>query len=104
MYDLFLEPEVHAARHDLPGNMRQRIRRTIDALANEPRPPESRLLDTADLDLPPSIEIRRVRLERWRIVYAVHDDERWVWVLRLYRRPPYDYANLPDIARKLTDQ
>ena len=38
---------------------RQRIRRTIDALANAPRPPESRLLDTTDLDLPPDIEVRR---------------------------------------------
>jgi len=104
MYDLFLEPEVHAARHDLPGNMRQRIRRTIDGLAKAPRPPESRLLDTPDLDLPVGIEIRRVRLEHWRIVYAVHEDERWVWVLGLYRRPPYDYPNLPDLAHKLADQ
>jgi hypothetical protein len=84
--------------------MRQRIRRIVDALAKAPRPPESRILDTADLDLPSSIEIRRVRLEHWRIVYAVRDDEHWVWVLGLYRRPPYDYANLLDLAYKLADQ
>jgi mRNA-degrading endonuclease RelE of RelBE toxin-antitoxin system len=104
MYDLFLEPEVHAARQELPGNVRQRVRRTIEALADDPRPHDSRTLNLADLDLPPGVEIRRVRLEHWRIVYALNDSEQWVWVLGLYRRPPYDYADLPDLARKLADQ
>jgi len=29
--DLFLEPEVHAARDKLPGKLRQRVRRAITA-------------------------------------------------------------------------
>jgi hypothetical protein len=28
-YDLFLDPEVHAARRELPGNLRQRVRRAV---------------------------------------------------------------------------
>lgn len=40
-------------------------------------------------------------MEHWRIVYAINETERWVWVLGLYRRPPYDYSDLPDIVQKL---
>ena len=97
-YDLYLEPEVHAARRALPGNLRQRVRRVIDDLGVTPRPAESRLLDTAGIDLPASIELRRIRIERWRIIYAVSDIDRWVWLLAIRRRPPYDYEDLPELA------
>lgn len=101
MYTIFLEPEVHAIRQTLPGNMRQRIRRIIDEFAATPRPIASQLLDTTDLDLSEQIELRRVRVEQWRIVYAVNDVEQWVWVLGIYRRPPYNYANVPDLIRRV---
>jgi mRNA interferase RelE/StbE len=104
MYDLFLEPEVHAARQELPGHIRQRVRRAIESLAGDPRPPDSRALNLADLDLPPVVEIWRVRLDRWRIIYAVNDGAQWVWVLGIYRRPPYDYADLPALTRRLADE
>ena len=64
MYDLFLEPEVHAARQELPGNVRQRVRRAIESLVEDPRPHDSHALSLADLDLPPGVEIWRVRLDR----------------------------------------
>jgi mRNA-degrading endonuclease RelE of RelBE toxin-antitoxin system len=99
-YDLFLEPEVHEARHDLPGNMRQRVRRLIDDLAANPRPPSSTMLGTAGLDLSPDVAIHRVRIDRWRVVYAVNDVDRWVWVLAIRRRPPYNYEDLPELVRK----
>ncbi len=101
-YTLFIEAAVHAARGTLPGHVRQRMRRAIDALAQEPRPTASRPLDTSSLDLPSQIEIRRLRIEAWRLVYAVHDAEGWVWILGLYRRPPYDYEDLSELAAKLT--
>lgn len=98
--ELWLEPEVYAARDRLPGNVRQRLKRTIDGLIDDPRPPRSRTLDVTGLDVPPGVELRRVRIERWRIVYAVNDDEGWIWVLGIRRRPPYDYEDLePLIAR-----
>jgi len=100
-YDLFLEAEVHAARRELPGNVRQRMRRAIDDLRAMPRPAESRPLDTTGIDLPSGIELRRIRIDRWRIVYAVSDAERWVWLLAIRRRPPYDYEDLPDLASRL---
>ena len=100
-YTLFIEPEVHAAREKLPGHIRQRIRRAIETFAQNPRPPGSRVLDTSTLDLAPELEIRRLRLESWRLVYAIHTADSWVWVLGLQRRPPYDYADLPELAQKL---
>jgi mRNA-degrading endonuclease RelE of RelBE toxin-antitoxin system len=58
--------------------VRQRLKRAIDALAQNPRPSESRTLDVADLEVPSGVEFRRLRVERWRIVYAVNDAETWV--------------------------
>lgn len=100
-HDLFLEPEVHASRDELPGNMRQRVRRAISSLATAPRPPESAAMHVADLDLRAGVELRRIRMERWRIVYAVCDAERWVWVLAVRRRPPYGYGDLRELIARL---
>lgn len=100
-YTLFIEPEVHAVRRSLPGYMRQRVYRLISDFTDTPRPANSRPLANPSLTLPSGVEIRRVRLEQWRIIYAVHDAEAWVWVLAIYRRPPYDYADLPELVKKL---
>ena len=43
-------------------------------------------------------EPRRLKMGNWRIVYAVDDDDGWVWVLAVRRRPPNDYG---DLARLL---
>lgn len=67
-----------------------------------PRPPESTTIDTADLALRAGVELRRIRRERWRIVYAVCDEEQWVWVLAVRRRPPYDYSDLPELIARLS--
>lgn len=102
VYHLWVEPEVHATREDLAGNMRQRIKKALDDLATDPRPATSKQLDISDLDLPTTVEIRRIRLEHWRILYAVNDQEEWVWALGLYRRPPYQYEDLQELVSKLT--
>jgi mRNA interferase RelE/StbE len=101
-YELFIEPEAHDARKDLPGNVRQRIRRSIADLQADPRPARSHPLALAEGDLPAGIGIRRIRLEQWRVVYAVNDVARWVRVLAIRRRPLYDYRDLPDLIGKLT--
>lgn len=100
-YELFLEPEVHTARDELPGNICQRVRKAISALAAAPRPAESAAMDAAGLALREGVELRRIRMERWRIVYAVCDEERWVWVLTVRRRPPYGYDDLPKLIARL---
>jgi hypothetical protein len=45
--------------------------------------------------------VRRLRLERWRVVYVV--DEEWseIGVLAVRKRPPYDYRDLPELLSEL---
>ena len=73
--------------------MRLRVRRAIDGLLTEPRPPSSKPLEYPDLDR----ELRRIRLDRWRIVYAIDETESAIDILAVRKRPPYDYGDLSDI-------
>ena len=82
---------------DLPSNMRQRVKQAISDFADNPRPSKSK-----ELDLPGfAREVRRLRLDKWRILYAVSEDEKTVDVLALRKRPPYDYGDLEEIFSKL---
>jgi mRNA interferase RelE/StbE len=83
----------------LPGPVRQRVRQAIDGLGTQPRPQQSRQLDVPATPT----ELRRLRIDRWRLIYAVSDDRRWVWVLAVRRRPPYDYEDLPALLARLAD-
>jgi mRNA interferase RelE/StbE len=100
-YDVWIEPAVHQIRKRLPGRFRQRVKRAIAALANDPRPPNSRALDVSDLDVPPDVELRRIRMDPWRMVYAVNDAEAWVWMLAVRKRPPYDYEDLEELLAEI---
>ena len=100
-YTVFLEREVHQDRDKLPGNVRQRVRALISGFAANPRPPGSEALDATGIAIPDGAEARRYRLEPWRIVYAVSDAGKWVWVLAVRRRPPYDYADLAELLARL---
>lgn len=103
VYRLWIEPEVHARRDQLPGKVRQRIKKQIDSFTNQPRPAISRPLNTEALDVPAQVEIRRARLENWRIIYAVNDAEKWVWILAIRQRPPYNYDDLAELTSKLAE-
>jgi mRNA interferase RelE/StbE len=102
-YRIWLEAEVHEMRTRLPGKVRQRVKRLISELRDQPRPSVSQPLDSTGLDVPSGVEIRRIRLEEWRIIYAVNDSERWAWVLAIRQRPPYDYEDLPELMAKLNN-
>ena len=100
-YELLIEPEVHRARRHLPGYVRQRLKQVFDDLAEDPRPTQSQQLDVTGLDVPPGVELRRLRMHPWRAIYGVNDDEEWVWVLAVRRRPPYDYEDLDELVARL---
>jgi len=102
-YRLWLEAEVHVSRKYLPGKIRQRIKKLIEHLVEQPRPSMSRILVTEGLVVPTQIEIRRLRLENWRIIYAINDTEKWVWVLAIRQRPPYHYEDLTELASLLSE-
>jgi mRNA-degrading endonuclease RelE of RelBE toxin-antitoxin system len=98
-----MEPEVHLMREMLPGHIRQRVKRLLAELEQQPKPSRSQPLHTTGLDAPPGVKIRRIRLEKWRIIYAYNEDDKWVWVLGIRQRPPYDYEDLPEMISKLSE-
>jgi mRNA-degrading endonuclease RelE of RelBE toxin-antitoxin system len=88
------KPQVelgHIAQNDLKrlrGTDQRRIIHAIDDLEVEPRPSNSQRLE----DVNAEIEVRRLRLDPWRIVYLIIDDQPLVLAIR--RRPPYDYMDI----------
>jgi mRNA interferase RelE/StbE len=77
--------------------MRQLLKRAMKALATDPRPSGSK-----ELEWPPGrFEPRRVKIRNWRIIYAVDDADRWVWVLAVRKRPPYDYGDLTQLLWRI---
>jgi mRNA interferase RelE/StbE len=42
-----------------------------------------------------------LRLDRWRIVYAISDEAAMVDVLAVRKRPPYDYGDLEGLLNSL---
>lgn len=97
-YQLWINDEAKAEVRKLPGHVRQRIRRAITELRLNPRPHYSR-----QMKLPEGteLEVRRLRLEQWRVIYVI--DEAWteVGVLAVRKRPPYDYEDLEALLADL---
>lgn len=91
-------------RTRLPGDVRQRVRRAIDDLAQEARPPTSKgltLPEGLDSKIRTEWEVRRIKLDDWRIVYAVSEAWHEIAVLSVRQRPPYDYHDLADLLAEL---
>jgi mRNA interferase RelE/StbE len=66
-YQLEIRREVYAQVKRLSGHVRQRIRRLINSLPDDPRPPGAKQLrDHTDT--------WRYRIDRWRIVWRIYDD------------------------------
>jgi len=78
--------------------MRQRVKRAIDALAGNPHPAGSLVLDVPESER----EVCRIRLDRWRIVYAVTETEKAVDVLAVRKRPLYDYGDLEELLQNVS--
>jgi mRNA interferase RelE/StbE len=74
--------------------MRQRIRQSIRDLSLDPHPHDSRPMRSP---ITIEVEIRRLRLDSWRVVYVVDASAEEVGVLAIRKRPPYEYSDLPDL-------
>jgi len=97
-YSVYILPSAWHEIKDLPGHMRQRVKRTIDELKNNPHPAGSKKLEVPE-DIP--VELWRIQLDKWRIVYALTETDNAVDVLAVRRRPPYDYGDLEALLAKL---
>lgn len=100
-YAVYVLPGEFRTIKRLPGNMRQRIKRAIDGLTDNPRPPGSKQLQVSD-DEEFAWELRRLRIDNWRIVYLISEDERAVDVVAVRKRPPYDYGDLGELLGSLS--
>jgi mRNA interferase RelE/StbE len=112
-YTIYVAPDALAEIRELPGNMRQRVRRAISALADQPRPSSSKALnppgihqaaggpEVQDADELMRYELRRLRLDRWRVVYAISETDQIIDILAVRRRPPYDYGDLAALLEQL---
>jgi mRNA interferase RelE/StbE len=96
-YRVWIDAPAIAETKATPGHVRQRLKRAMRELGDDPRPDDSKALDWPTGNFEP----RRIKLRNWRIVYAVDDDSRWVWVLAVRRRPPYDYGDLDALLRRV---
>ena len=77
--------------------MRQRVKRAIEALADNRLPSTAKKLSTPGL----KCDLRRLRLDKWRIVYTVSEPDQIVDVLAIRKRPPYDYGDLGRLLGEL---
>ena len=99
-YQVEVTDPVRKEIRRLPGHMRQRVLRALRALEHEPRPYNSRPLDAAKagIELEPDVELRRIRIASWRVVYLVEEEWTLISVLAIRKRPPYQYNDLDELT------
>ncbi len=66
-------------------------------MADDPRPALSQPLSFPTQ----GCELRRLRMDRWRLVYAIWESDKVVDVLVVRKRPPYDYGDLETLLQDL---
>jgi mRNA interferase RelE/StbE len=89
-YTVYVIPSAWPKIKELPGHIRHRVKRAIDSLADNPRPSKSKALAVPEFES----EVRRLRVDQWRIVYTITEADNIVDVLTVRKRPPYDYGDL----------
>ena len=88
VYRLRLPKSVQQEIEWLPGNIRQRIKRTIAGLAIEPRPANANELEDE------LAGFWRIKLENYRIIYSIDDDVILVEIIRVAKRTAKTYVGL----------
>lgn len=99
--DVWIHPKAWKEVKSLSGHVKQRVRRVIRDLAQEPRPAHSRRLLVPAEFASMSIEARRLRIDKWRVIYVIDNDWNAVIVLAIRKRPPYNYKDLPRLLQYL---
>jgi mRNA interferase RelE/StbE len=83
-YELQLERAAESALADLSQRDHQRVEEAFDRLANEPRP-------RGVLKLQGPVDLYRLRVGNYRVIYAVFDRERIVKIVDVLRRTSQTY-------------
>jgi len=96
-YTVYITPACFKEIKSLPGHIRQRVRRAISKLGDNPRPSQSKVLIVPDIE----IELRRLRLDKWRVLYAITETDRTIDIFAVRKRPPYDYGDLETLLKEI---
>jgi mRNA interferase RelE/StbE len=75
-YRLSTTTQARNELRSLPGNVRQMAIRIVNGLADNPRPPEAK-------ELREKPGRYRIRLQKWRLIYRVYDEDGAVVLLRV---------------------
>jgi mRNA interferase RelE/StbE len=87
-YQIDYSDEARRNLRTVPGNYRQRVRRVIESLADNPRPPQAK-------ELRHNPNGYRISLGRWRLVYRVSDEEQLVFIAAIrQKRGPETYDDI----------
>jgi mRNA interferase RelE/StbE len=97
-YNVYIRPQARKEIDHLPGHIRQRVRRAVLALQDDPMPSKSKRMK---YDLGPNRELWRLRLDAWRVVYLVDQEWDQVYVLSVRKRPPYQYEDLAELLTEV---
>jgi mRNA interferase RelE/StbE len=97
MYNIYILPEALDEIKNLPAHIRSQVRRAISTLADAPRPPASKQLSYPEVQR----ELRRIRIDRWRVIYAISEAEATLDIVAVRKRPPYDYGDLAELLARI---
>lgn len=102
-YRVEVSKQARKEIRQLPGYFRQPVIQTLRNLKEEPRPVNSRMLDTgkAGIEITATMEMYRIRIDRWRIIYVIEEDLHLISVLAVRKRPPYQYEDLAKLVKVL---
>lgn len=87
VYELQVERRARRDLDGLPQADYMRVQRSIDALAEDPRPRGAKKVRAG-------APLRRIRVGDYRVIYAVFERERIVKVVRVARRSERTYRDL----------
>lgn len=86
---------------NLPGHARPLIFHALQLLEKDAHPYSSKgMKSIKGLKIPKGVELRRIRINRWRMVYVVEPDQSVVTVLAVRKRPPYQYQDLEELLKE----
>jgi len=87
-YRIKITADAERDVRQLPGHVRQRAWGMINALAGDPRPSGAR-------ELRGYPGYYRIRLDGWRLIYHVYDNDQVILILHLRRKTgPQTYGDL----------
>ena len=87
-YEIALQPSAERELHKVPSDILPAIDTAIWRLRSNPRPFGVKKLDK---------DLYRIRIGKWRVVYAILDEERRVVIVRVARRSEKTYKGIERI-------